>query len=176
MIKPHFKSQHRIQNQQKNNYKRLHMSLLKRVIKDPKHFILIFITAPANYGLVIPIAILDVFCTLYQAIFFPAYKIPKVKRSKYLSIDRKKLSYLTFVQKLNCVYCDYANGVLAYATEVAGRTEWYWCPIKHPDNVGRAHDHYDKFITYDDGDNFAKEHKKRREACRACESGCSTDS
>lgn len=152
------------------------MALFHRVLKDPKHFILIVVTAPAIYGLMIPVVFLDLFCTLYQAVCFPVYKIPKVTRSKYLSLDRKKLSYLTLVQKLNCLYCDYANGVLAYATEVAGRTEWYWCPIKHPDNVGRAHDHYEKFIAYDDnGDDFAKKHKSRREACRACESGCSSD-
>ena len=73
------------------------------------------------------------------------------------------------MQKLNCLYCDYANGVLAYASEVAGRTEWYWCPIKHPDNAQRAHGHYDKFIEYGDGEDFPKKHKARREACRACE-------
>lgn len=123
----------------------------------------------------VPIVFLDIFCTLYQLICFPAYKIPLVKRKKYLSLDRKKLSYLNFVQKLNCLYCDYANGVLAYATEIAGRTEWYWCPIKHPDNALRAHDYYEKFIDYGEGEDFKKQHKVRREACRACESGCSSN-
>jgi hypothetical protein len=136
----------------------------------------VVLTAPAIYGLMIPVVFLDIFCTLYQAICFPVYEIPKVSRKKYLSLDRKKLSYLTFVQKLNCFYCDYANGVLAYASEVAGRTEWYWCPIKHPDNALRAHDHYDDFIEYGDSDDFPKKHRAKRLACRACESGCSSDS
>lgn len=136
------------------------------------HFILILITLPAIFGLIIPVVFLDLFCSLYQAVCFPVYKIPKVKRSKYLALDRKKLSYLTTFQKLNCLYCDYVNGILAYASEIAGRTEWYWCPIKHPNNAIRAHDHYEDFIEYGDGDDFAKKHKKRRIACRACESGC----
>ena len=113
--------------------------------------------------------------TIYQAVCFPAYKIPKVKRKKYLSLERKKLSYLNFFQKLNCLYCDYANGVLAYASEIAGRTEWYWCPIKHPSKVFRAHQHYEQFIEYGESDNFPKKHREKRLACRACESSCSAD-
>ena len=107
------------------------MALLQRIKKNPLHFLLITVTAPAIYGLIIPVVVVDVFVTLYQAICFPVYKIPKVQRSKYLALDRGKLSYLTLAQKINCLYCDYANGVFAYATEIAGRTEWYWCPIKH---------------------------------------------
>ena len=98
-----------------------------------------------------------------------------MKRSQYLALDRKKLSYLTFVQKLNCLYCDYANGVFAYASEIGGRTEWYWCPIKHPDNALRSHDHYDQFIEFGESDDFAKKHREQRLACRACESGCSSE-
>lgn len=124
------------------------------------------------YGLIIPVVIVDLFVSLYQAVCFPVYEIPKVKRKDYLALDRKKLSYLTLTQKLNCLYCDYANGVFAYASEIAGRTEWYWCPIKHPHNAQRAHRHYDKFIAYGDGEHFAKKHKEKRLACRACESSC----
>jgi hypothetical protein len=63
--------------------------------------------------------------------------------------------------------------VFAYASEVAGRTEWYWCPIKHSSHALRSHDHYEKFIEYGDGTDFPKQHKARRQACRACESSCS---
>lgn len=119
---------------------------------------------------------LDLFVSLYQAICFGVYKIPKVKRSQYISLDRKKLAHLNTVQKFNCLYCDYANGILAYASEVAGRTEWYWCPIKHPTNALRAHDHYDQFLEYSDGEEFAKKHKQQRQACRACESSCGSES
>lgn len=148
------------------------MSFLNRVRKDPKHFFLITITSPAIYGLIIPVVVTDVFVTLYQAICFPVYKIPKVKRKDYLALDRRKLRYLNFVQKLNCLYCDYANGVYAYAAEIAGRTEWYWCPIKHPSHAARSHDYYDQFIEYGDGEDFAKKHKAQRTECRACETPC----
>jgi hypothetical protein len=154
----------------------LDIALFQRVKDNPKHFLLIVLTAPAIYSLMIPVVFLDIFCTLYQSVCFPVYKIPKVKRKDYLSLDRKKLSYLTFVQKLNCLYCDYANGVLAYGSEIAGRTEWYWCPIKHPENALRAHDHYKDFIEYGDAEDFPQKHRKKRLECRACESGCSTDS
>ena len=151
------------------------MALFQRIKNNPKHFLLVVLTAPAIYGLMIPVVFVDIFVTLYQAVCFPVYQIPKVKRSRYLSLDRKKLSYLSFMQKINCLYCDYANGVLAYAAEIAGRTEWYWCPIKHPDNALRAHEHYDRFIEYGKGDDFAKQHREKRLACRACESDCSSD-
>lgn len=129
-------------------------------------------TAPAIYGLIIPVVILDLFCSLYQAICFPVYQIPKVKRKQFLALDRKKLKYLTTMQQLNCLYCDYANGIIAYASEIAGRTEWYWCPIKHPEHAKRAHPHYENFIEFGDGEAFAKKHRSSRLACRACESDC----
>ncbi len=120
--------------------------------------------------------VLDLFVSLYQAVCFGVYKIPKVKRSEYLALDRKKLAHLNMLQKFNCLYCDYANGILAYASEVAGRTEWYWCPIKHPNHVQRAHSHYEQFIEYSDGEQFAKKHRQQRQACRACESDCGSES
>lgn len=148
------------------------MAFLNRVKKDPIHFFLITITAPAIYGLIIPVILTDIFATIYQWICFPAYKIPRVRRKDYLALDRRKLAYLNPLQKMNCLYCDYANGVFAYASEIAGRTEWYWCPIKHPKHAERSHAYYDNFIEFGDGENFPKKHKANREACRACESPC----
>ncbi|WP_221795192.1 hypothetical protein [Oceanobacter mangrovi] len=148
------------------------MALLTRIRKNPWHFFLITITAPMIYGLIFPVVVVDVCVTLYQWICFPAYKIPQVRRSEYINIERGKLKYLNAFQKLNCVYCDYANGVFAYASEIAGRTEWYWCPIKHPQNAKRSHGHYDDFIAYGDGEDFPKKHKARRTACRACQEPC----
>ena len=43
----------------------------------------------------------------------------------YLAFDRHRLTYLNFAEKLNCEYCAYANGILAYFTEIAARTEQY---------------------------------------------------
>ena len=79
----------------------------------------------------------DLVCALYQFICFPIYKIDWVKRSEYiLIIDRNKLAYLNGLQKLGCMYCGYANGVLRYMKEVSGRTEKYWCGIMHEDKPG----------------------------------------
>ena len=74
----------------------------------------------------------DLVCTLYELICFPIYGIEWVKRSEYILVmDRNKLNYLQGVQKLGCMYCGYANGILRYMKEVSGRTEKYWCGLMH---------------------------------------------
>jgi hypothetical protein len=92
---------------------------------------LVILTAPVIYSLLIPIALLDIFVIIYQAICFPVYKIPQVRRRDYLIFDRHHLAYLNIIEKINCAYCSYANGAISFAREVAARTEVYWCPIKH---------------------------------------------
>ena len=56
--------------------------------------------------------------------------LKKFPRSDFIAIDRHQLAYLNVIEKVNCAYCGYANGVAAYFREVAARTEEYWCPIK----------------------------------------------
>lgn len=77
-----------------------------------------FLSIPFIYGMIIPTVILDIFLTVYQWTAFSLYRIPKVKRSDYIIYDRKYLDYLNFVQKINCLYCSYVNGVFAYAVEI----------------------------------------------------------
>jgi hypothetical protein len=72
------------------------------------------LTAPLIYSLVVPIALLDAWISVYQAICFRAYGIERVRRSRYVIVDRQHLAYLNSIEKLNCVYCGYANGVIAY--------------------------------------------------------------
>ena len=112
------------------------------------------ITAPVIYSLIIPFMILDIFVSIYHAVCFPVYGIPKVRRSDHIRIDRQHLAYLNGLQKLNCVYCGYCNGLLSYVREVAGRTEAYWCPIKHAARVDGTHAHYGSFLEYGDADGF----------------------
>ena len=112
------------------------------------------ITAPVIYSLIVPFVLLDIFVTVYHAICFPAYGIPKVRRSDHIRIDRHHLAYLNGLQKLNCVYCGYCNGLLSYVREIAGRTEAYWCPIKHAARVDGTHMHYGSFLEYGDADGF----------------------
>jgi hypothetical protein len=73
-----------------------------------------------------------------------------VKRADYFVIDRHLLSYLNAIEKLNCVYCGYGNGVIAYAREITARTEQFWCPIKHARKAAGTHDRADKFLEYGD--------------------------
>lgn len=115
---------------------------------------LVVLTAPVIYGLIVPLVLLDLAVTLYQRICFPVYGIPRVPRRDFIVIDRHHLAYLNALQKLNCVYCGYANGLIAYVREIASRTEAYWCPIKHAARVRGAHERYDDFMDYGDEDRF----------------------
>jgi hypothetical protein len=96
---------------------------------------LVVLTAPVIYVVIVPLVLLDLFVTIYQRVCFPVYGIPKVNRGDYLIFDRHHLAYLNALEKLNCAYCSYANGLIAYVREIAGRTEQYWCPIKHARRV-----------------------------------------
>jgi hypothetical protein len=115
---------------------------------------MVVITAPVIYALIVPFALLDLFVWLYQVICFPVYGIPKVPRGDFIRIDRHHLAYLNALQKLNCVYCGYCNGVIALVREVAGRTEAFWCPIKHAGRVEGSHPRYAAFLDYGDGEGF----------------------
>lgn len=116
--------------------------------------VLTVLTAPVIYIGWIPFLLMDLFVTLYQTICFPVYRIPKVRRSDYLVFDREDLPYLNAIEKFNCFYCSYGNGVAAYAREVAARTEQYWCPIKHARRIRDAHDRYPKFFDHGDAEAF----------------------
>jgi len=116
--------------------------------------LLAVITAPVIYLGWIPFVLMDLFVTLYQAVCFPVYRIPKVRRADYLVFDREDLPYLNAIEKFNCFYCSYGNGVAAYTREVAARTEQYWCPIKHARRIRDAHGRYPKFFDHGDAEAF----------------------
>lgn len=118
--------------------------------------VLHMLTAPVIYSLIVPLVLLDAFVTAYQAICFPVNGIDKVKRGDYLIFDRSHLAYLNLLEKVNCAYCSYANGLLGYAREIAGRTEQYWCPIKHARRIIAAHEGYDRFAEFGDAHAFRK--------------------
>ena len=114
------------------------------------------LTAPIIYSLIVPIALLDLWISTYQRICFPIYGIARVERSAYIVFDRHHLAYLNAIEKGNCMFCSYANGVLAYVREVAGRTEQYWCPIRHAKRVRAPHAHYHDFLDFGDADGYRK--------------------
>lgn len=128
--------------------------------------LLVVLTAPLIYALIVPFVLLDGFVSLYQALCFPVYGIPKVRRRDYVVIDRQHLAYLNGLQKLNCVYCGYANGLIAYVREIAGQTEAYWCPIKHASRVADPHAGYAGFVDYGNEVAFQQKVEEQLEAER----------
>jgi len=113
------------------------------------------LSAPFIFALIIPFALLDLFLCIYHAVCFRLYRLPPVPRADYVVIDRHHLHYLNILQKLNCVYCGYVNGVIAWARELASVTEQYWCPIKHARKVRGSHTRYAQFIDYGDAEAMA---------------------
>ncbi len=113
----------------------------------PRYSLLV---CPVIYSLTVPLLMLDAWLWLYQAVCFPVYGIEKVKRSQYILLDRGHLRYLNWLERLNCDYCGYANGLVAYAREVSSRTEQYFCPIKHAARCPGAPPRYLKFADFGD--------------------------
>lgn len=112
---------------------------------------------PFIYSVLVPMLLLDFFVTLYQWVCFPLFRMPRVKRADYFVFDRTHLAYLNGLEKINCAYCSYGNGLMAYCREVVGLTEKYWCPIKHARRVLQAHPHYHGFADYGDAANYRAE-------------------
>lgn len=114
-------------------------------------FKLTVFTAPfaglAIYSMIIPIMIIDAWTQIYQLVYFGLRGIPFVKRSEFLIMDRFNLKKLTFAQKVNCLYCEYANGVLAWLKAVANQTEIHSCAIKHSVQP-LGHEHQQNFYSY----------------------------
>jgi hypothetical protein len=133
-------------------HRRLKRHLVRYVLQSRA---MVVLTAPVIYSVLLPFLLVDLFMTTYQAICFPIYGIPKVKRSSHLVFDRGRLKYLNLLERLNCLYCSYANGVCAYVTEIAARTEQHWCPIKHARRLASPHSRYFNFLDYGDADRYS---------------------
>jgi hypothetical protein len=106
------------------------------------------IAIPFILGMIIPAIFLDICITIYHAVAFPLYGIPRVKRYEYIIFDRRFLDYLNIIQKVQCLYCSYVNGLFAYAVEIAARTERYWCPLKAAHKPKFSHGWYKDFADY----------------------------
>lgn len=129
--------------------------------KKQKRQIRHIISIPFIWLMVIPIIIMDIALFLYQQTCFRLYGIKRVKRSNYIVLDRHKLKYLSLVDKVNCAYCGYANGLFAYTTEIGARTEEYWCSIKHKKNTKiYSPKHHEKFIEYGDEKKYFESKRK----------------
>lgn len=120
------------------------------------------LSAPFIYGMIIPGVIFHIGLEIYHQVCFRIYRIPRVKASDYFIYDRHLLPYLNWFEKINCVYCSYFNNLLRYATEIGGRTERFWCPIKYATRITKTHSQYDKFVDYLDAENFREKWSELR--------------
>jgi len=120
------------------------------------------ITGPIIYSMIVPLAVLDLFVSLYQATCFPIYRVARVRRADYIVFDRQQLEYLNFIEKFHCTYCAYGSGLIAYVTEVVARTEEYFCPIKHARKILGTHSRYRRFLDYGDAADYEARLEKFR--------------
>lgn len=140
------------------NQKRLSMDYLK----DRKRRLQQIISLPFIWGVIIPMVFFDIWVEVYHRICFPLYGLRYVKRSNHIRIDRHKLKYLNWYQKIACAYCGYANGLANYWTVIAGKTEKYWCGIMHKKYPGfKVPKHHKNFVKYGDEKAFRKRYNNK---------------
>ena len=120
-------------------------------------------SVPFVYAMSVPLAFLDLTVTIYQFVCFPLYRIEKVRRRDFIVIDRHKLSYLNGIEKMNCVYCGYTNGLIAFVREVIARTEQYWCPIKHARKILDPHRRYARYAEFGEAEDYPKRLESMRD-------------
>ncbi len=135
----------------KEAHAKLKMGFLRWLVTNrPQNLI----TGPIIYCMLLPLLMLDLCVSFYQWACFPIYGIEKVRRSDYFLYDRHQLGYLNFIEKFHCTYCEYANGLIAYLREIIGRTEEYFCPIKHAHKILGTHTRYNRFLDYGDAQDY----------------------
>ena len=116
-----------------------------------KRFFRHLLNFPFLWIAIVPLAIADLFGEIYHQTGFRLCKIPLVKRSQYIKIDRHKLKYLRLSTKIGCMYCGYANGFMQYYSEILARSERYWCAIKHQKSKDFIEpEHHKNFAEYGD--------------------------
>jgi hypothetical protein len=154
----------------KNGYVTFEKEVLSKQRENMKNLLTWFrevpllhlLTAPLIYAMVIPAIIFDVLLFVYQQIAFRIFKFEFIKRSDYMHFDHHYLGYLNAIEKFNCLYCSYFNGLMLYASAIAGRTELYFCPIKHAKKVIAQHKYYEEFLSYGDEEDYQKKLKELR--------------
>jgi len=131
------------------------MSLNKTIVPSPgisypdRNILIALFAVAIMYGMIIPIIIMDLSTRVYQLVYFNAANIPLIPSSDYISFDRWDLTKLSLIQKINCQYCSYANGIAAWTKAVVNQTELYSCAIKnHHQKNGQ--EHHKDFISYEE--------------------------
>lgn len=156
----------------KNGYVRFEKDVFEKQKENMKNLLAWFreipllhlLSSPMIYAMIIPAVLFDIILFIYQQVIFRIYKFKYIKRSDYIMYDHQYLGYLNPIEKLNCLYCSYFNGLMQYAAAIAARTELYFCPIKHAKKVAYEHDHYLKYFEYGDGDKYQSKLKDLRDS------------
>ncbi len=132
-------------------HRKLKRSFFRWLVTDrPQNLI----TGPVIYAMAVPLLMLDLCVSFYQWTCFPIYGIAKVRRGDYIVFDRHYLSYLNFIEKFHCTYCEYGTGLVAYIGEIIARTEQYFCPIKHARKILGTHARYNRFLAYGEAEAY----------------------
>ena len=145
----------------KQTHRKLKKNFFRWLVTDrPQNLI----TGPIIYSMIIPLLVTDLFITFYQLTCFPIYGIKKVRRADYIIFDRQSLQYLNFIEKFHCTYCAYGTGMIAYISEIVGRTEQYFCPIKHARKILGTHARYAQFLDFGAAENYRAKLEQHRVA------------
>lgn len=145
----------------KKAHKRLKTNFFRWLVTNrPQNLI----TGPIIYSMIVPLIVTDIFISFYQATCFPIYGIKKVNRSNYIVFDRQHLNYLNFIEVFHCTYCAYGTGMIAYISEIVGRTEQYFCPIKHARKIIGTHSRYARFLDFGEAENYEARLEEYRQA------------
>ncbi|UPT78415.1 hypothetical protein MN086_04525 [Sulfurovum sp. XGS-02] len=154
----------------KNGYVTFEKEVLAKQKENMKNLLIWFrevpllhlLSSPLIYAMIIPAVVLDIILFVYQQVIFRIYKFKFVKRSDYMIFDHQYLGYLNPIEKFNCLYCSYFNGLMLYVSAIAGRTELYFCPIKHAKKIVAQHQYYEGFLSYGDEENYQEKLKELR--------------
>lgn len=121
------------------------------------------LSSPFIYSMIVPSIFFHLCLEIYHQICFRLYGIPLVMRKDYFIYDRQLMSQLNVWERINCRYCSYSNNLIAYAGEIGGRTERYWCPIKYYRRINNQHSQYNKFLSSKDSEELHKQWEELRD-------------
>lgn len=107
------------------------------------------LSTPFIYGMAPVMLVFHLCLEIYHRVAFYLYDIKYVDMKDHFVFDRFAKKELNTLQKLNCIYCEYGNGLASYIQEIIGKTEAYWCPLKHKKHIKNPHSYYDSFMEYD---------------------------
>ena len=124
------------------------------------------LSSPLIYAMIIPAVIFDMLLFIYQNVIFRIYGFEFVKRSDFIVFDRHYLRYLNVIERLNCLYCSYFNGLMRYTSEISAKTELYFCPIKHAKKTLYRHRYYKDFLAYGDSEGYQEKLEEIRKGMK----------